>query len=69
MNALPYYFMKEETLAQVFSYEFCEISKNTFFTKHLWVTASGSLEDILDGNFGKFIFLQSVGQQKELSLW
>ena len=26
--------------AQVFSYEFCEISKNTFFTEHLWTTAS-----------------------------
>ena len=24
-----------ETLAQVFSSEFCEISKNTFFTEHL----------------------------------
>ena len=30
-----------ETLAQVFSCEFCEISKSTFFTEHLWVTASG----------------------------
>ena len=29
-------FFKKETLAQVFSCEFCEISKNTFFTKHLW---------------------------------
>ena len=28
--------MKKETLAQVFSCEFCEISKDTFFTKHLW---------------------------------
>ena len=24
-------FIKKEALAQVFSYEFCEISKNTFF--------------------------------------
>ena len=32
--------IKKETLAQVFSCEFCEISKNTFFTKHLWATAS-----------------------------
>ena len=31
---------KKETLAQVFSCEFCEISKNTFFKKHLWATAS-----------------------------
>ena len=29
-------FIKKETLAQVFSYEFCEISKNIFFIEHLW---------------------------------
>ena len=28
-----------ETLAQVFSCEFCEVSMNTFFTEHLWMTA------------------------------
>ena len=33
-------FIKKKTLAQVFSCEFCEISKNTFFTEHLWTTAS-----------------------------
>ena len=33
-------FIKKETLAQVFSCEFCEISKNTIFKEHLWVTAS-----------------------------
>ena len=33
-------FIKKETLAQVFSREFCEISKNTFFKEHLWTTAS-----------------------------
>ena len=32
--------IKKETLAQVFSCEFCEISQNTFFTEHLWTTAS-----------------------------
>ena len=30
----------EKTLAQVFSCEFCKISKNTFFTEHFRVTAS-----------------------------
>ena len=30
----------KETLAQVFSCEFCEISKNTFFKEHFWETAS-----------------------------
>ena len=33
-------FFKKESLAQVFSSEFCEISKNTFFTEHVWTTAS-----------------------------
>ena len=28
-------FIEKETLAQVFSCEFCEISKNTFFLQHL----------------------------------
>ena len=29
-------FTKKESLAQVFSCEFWEISKKTFFTEHLW---------------------------------
>ena len=33
-------FIKKEILAQKFSCEFCEISKNTFFAEHLWTTAS-----------------------------
>ena len=33
-------FIKKETLAHVFSCEFCEISKNTSFTEHLWATVS-----------------------------
>ena len=37
--------IKKETLAQVFSCEFCEISKNTFFTEHLWTTTSVSLSE------------------------
>ena len=36
-------FIKKETLAWVFSCGFCEISKNTFFTEHLWTTASVSI--------------------------
>ena len=32
----PCSFIKRETLKQVFSCEFCEISKNTFFIEHLW---------------------------------
>ena len=33
-------FIEEETLAQVISCEFFEISKNTFFIEHLRATAS-----------------------------
>ena len=33
-------FVKKETLVQVFSWEFCENFKNTFFTEHLRTTAS-----------------------------
>ena len=33
-------FIKKMTLAQVFSCEFCKISKSTFFTEHLQATAS-----------------------------
>ena len=33
-------FIKKEALAQVFFCEFCEISKNIFFTEHLRETAS-----------------------------
>ena len=32
----PVTLLKKETLAQVFSYEFCEISKDTFFTEQVW---------------------------------
>ena len=32
--------IKKEALAQMFFCEFCKISKNTFFTEHLWATAS-----------------------------
>ena len=32
-------FIENEALAQVFSFEFCKTSKNTFFTEHLFVTA------------------------------
>ena len=39
----PATLFKKETLAQVFSCEFCEIPKNTFFTEHLWATASGKI--------------------------
>ena len=36
----PETLLKKETLAQVFSCKFCQISKNAFFTEYLWMTAS-----------------------------
>ena len=36
--------IKKETLAQVFFCEFCEISKNIFFTEYLWASAYLSWE-------------------------
>ena len=33
--ARVFFYIKKKTLAQLFSSEFCEISKNTFFTEHL----------------------------------
>ena len=41
-------FIKEETLAQMFSCEFFETSKNTFFTKHFRTTVSLSNRKTLD---------------------
>ena len=38
-------FIRKETLAQVFPFEFCAIFKNIFFTEHIWTTAS------VKGNF------------------
>ena len=32
---------KTKTLAQMFSCEFCEISRNNFFIEHIWVTTLG----------------------------
>ena len=42
------------SLAQVFSSEFCEISKNIFFTEHLRTTASWVLRVFAESNQIKF---------------
>ena len=39
-------FIKKEARTQVFLCEFCEISKNTFFTETLWTTTSECLATI-----------------------
>ena len=36
-------FIKKETLAQFFSYEFCKILKNTYFEKYLRTATSTKL--------------------------
>ena len=35
------YFINKETLAQMFSYEFCKISRKNFFIEHIRMTAFG----------------------------
>ena len=37
----------QETWAQVFSCEFCKISKNTFFAEHLWATTFENFLELL----------------------
>ena len=43
--------IKKETLTQVFSCEFCKISKSTFLTEHLWTTASKRIKTPLCNEF------------------
>ena len=42
-----FFFIKKETLAEVFSCEFYGISEKTFFTEHLWTTVSVIKNNIL----------------------
>ena len=44
LQASTYSVIKKETLAQLFSCEFCEILKKTFLTEHLLETASVFIE-------------------------
>ena len=39
--------IKKETLTQLFFCEFYKISKNTFFTEHLWTSASKFVTEML----------------------
>ena len=47
-------FIKKEALALVFSCKCCEISMNTFFTQHVWWTAS------IKGYFGFLLFAMKI---------
>ena len=54
-------FIKKETLTQVLSCEFCEISKNTFFTERLWTTASETVDiDALKISLSSALYLFCV---------
>ena len=55
-----YNFIKEESLVQVFSCEFCEIFKNTLFTEHIWETVCAS------SPFSLFICLATVISKLEI---
>ena len=64
MNARNHFIIlwKKETLAQFFSCDFCEISKNTFFIEHLRSTASVKLRNE--------IFVWLVGKESDIwKLW
>ena len=50
----------------MFSCEFCEISKNTFFAGHLWTTASKIVHKILSLLLNEF--LESEIMQKSRSV-
>ena len=39
--------IKKETLAQVLTCEFCEISKNTFFAEHLATASDNNIKTVL----------------------
>ena len=48
--------IKNETLAQAFSYEFCKIFNNAFFTEHLQATAYDDMNTCL--GYDKTLFQQ-----------
>ena len=47
-------FINKEDLTRVFSWEFCEISKNTFFAEHLWAASEEHLRTVAS------VFLETV---------
>ena len=54
LQAEAWNFIKKESLEPVFSCEFCEISKNTFFVEHLRATAFEAT-NICNNKQGKMI--------------
>ena len=63
---LPATLFKKETLAQVFFCEFCQISKNTFFKEHVWVTASQHWIMLESLFFAHFNAVHNINENKTL---
>ena len=63
-EAEAFNFIKKETLAQVFSCEFCKISKNTFYYKTPLVAAS----ELLDLSIEILTFITRTGEHILLKL-
>ena len=60
-------FNKKETLAQVFSCEFCEISETTFSTEHLWKTNNFKISfTLLTSQLAMLFPLTSASQSFEI---
>ena len=59
--------LSKERLAQVFSCEFCENSKNTLFAEHLRATASVTLSSFILGVLGKRC--EEKGAEGSLNKW
>ena len=65
-QALVCNFIKKETLAQVFSCEFCKISKNTFFIEHIRVSDCFRLYSLKTSeNQSRIFLLFSEGIERE----
>ena len=62
-------FIKKETLAQVFSCVFCYIFKDTFFTEHLQVTASGNYLIFLSSRIFIVMFCNQIFYAPQITRW
>ena len=60
-------FIIRESRAQLFSCEFYEISKNNFFTEHLWTTASKFVTEMLIFSSGSQMFFK-IGVLKNFAI-
>ena len=52
-------FIKKESLTQAFSYEFCKIFRNNFFTEHIQSTASEFCTE----------FFEEIYKKRDLEKW